>query len=85
MNKSLKIILLGLIATTMLATSAMAEWVYVTKNGKKYHPESSRFAKMEGVERITKEEAEARGLEPSKAYLAVAQDAKEEQEATKAK
>jgi len=85
MNKSLKIILLGLIATTMLATSAMAEWVYVTKNGKKYHPESSRFAKMEGVERITKEEAEARGLEPSKAYLAVAQDAKEEQEASKAK
>ena len=36
------------------------------------------FCKMEGVERITKEEAEARGLEPSKAYLATAEDAAEE-------
>ena len=85
MNRALKIMLLGLITTAMLSTSAMAEWVYVTKNGKKYHPESSRFAKMEGVERITKEEAEARGLEPSKAYLAAAEDAAEEEAASKAK
>jgi len=85
MNKSLRIMLLGLIATAMIATSAMAEYVFVTKNGKKYHPESSRFANMEGVERITKEEAESRGLEPSKAYLAAADDAAEEEAASKAK
>ena len=81
MKRALKVMLLGLVATAMLATSAFAEWVYVTKNGKKYHPENSRFAKMEGVERISKEDAEKRGLQPSKAYLRYLEELKEDEEA----
>jgi hypothetical protein len=85
MRKVLKVMLLGLMTTAMLATSVMAaEWVYVTKNGKKYHPETSRFAKMEGIERISKEEAEARGLEPSKAYLELAEQSQQLQQEKKA-
>jgi len=78
MKHTFKVLLLGLLATAVLSTSAFAEWVYVTKNGKKYHDENSRFAKMEGAMRLSKEEAEKQGFEPAKDYLqAVEREASE--------
>lgn len=78
MKHTFKVLLLGLLTTAVLATSAFAEWVYVTKNGKKYHHENSRFAKMEGAQRLSIEEAQEQGFEPSKGYLqTIAKQAKE--------
>jgi len=70
MKKALKLMLLGLITSAMITTSSLAaEWVYVTKSGKKYHHSESRYSKIEGAEKITIEEAEEMGYLPSKAYL----------------
>ena len=69
MRHTLKVLLLSFMATAILATNVFAEWVYVTKNGKKYHHETSRFAKMESSQKLSKEEAEELGYEPSKQYL----------------
>jgi len=55
--------------SALMTTSAFAEWVYVTKNGKKYHHAESRFSQVEGAEKLTKEEAQERGYEPSRDYL----------------
>ena len=69
MKSVFKSLLLGLMTTVLLANTAFAEWVYVTQNGKKYHHESSRFAKLEGSQKLSKEEAEELGYEPSKDYI----------------
>ncbi len=58
--------LLSVIVTVMMmAQVALAQDVYVTKYGKKYHKEGSRFIKGKEVEKLTIEEAEARGYQPS--------------------
>ena len=51
---------------TILSTSAYAyaEEVYATKNGKKYHKEICRLIKNKSPQKITKEEALKKGLEP---------------------
>ncbi|HLF18344.1 MAG TPA: hypothetical protein VI749_05555 [Candidatus Omnitrophota bacterium] len=82
MKRALKVLFLGLITSAMLTSVCFAEWVYVTKNGKKYHPENSRFSQVEGVERISKEEAEEKGYEPSKEYLRHAEELVQQQEET---
>ena len=69
MKRRLWLMLMGMIISVMMATASFAEYVYVTKNGKKYHHEQSRFLKNKEAEKITVEEAIARGLEPSKEYL----------------
>ena len=68
MKKTVLAILLGAMLS-MAVSPAWAEFVYVTKNGKKYHNAESRFIQGRETEKITLEEAIARGLEPSKAYL----------------
>jgi hypothetical protein len=78
MKHTIRVALLAFLATTVLATASFAEWVYVTKNGEKYHHENSRFAKMEGAQRILKEEAEKQGFEPSTAYLRTVEKETEE-------
>ena len=79
MKHTLKVLLLSFLAMTVFATTSFAEWVYVTKNGEKYHHENSRFAKMEGSKRISKEEAEEQGFEPSAAYLRMSEQQVEDQ------
>ena len=85
MKRALKVLFLGLITSAMLTSVCFAEWVYVTKNGKKYHPENSRFSQVEGVERISKEDAEERGYEPSKEYLHQAEEIAKEEKASETK
>jgi len=46
-----------------------AEDVYVTKYGKKYHKEDSRFIKGREVEKLDREEAEELGYKPSSDFL----------------
>lgn len=66
MQKSMRTFLLGLmLSALLLAQPAFALDVYVTKNGKKYHKKDSRFLKGKDVEKLTLEEAEARGYKPS--------------------
>ena len=61
--------LLGVIvAFMMMAQVALAQDVYVTKYGKKYHKEGSRFIKGKEVEKLTIEEAEERGYTPSSEF-----------------
>ena len=66
-------ILLGVlalgVACIMLASNALAEDVFVTKYGKKYHKEDSRFIKGKEVIKLDREEAEAQGYEPSSDFL----------------
>ena len=80
MKHTLKVLLLSMLATTVFATASFAEWVYVTKNGEKYHHENSRFAKMEGAQKMLKEEAEKQGFEPSAAYLRTVEKQTEEKQ-----
>jgi hypothetical protein len=68
MKKTALAILLGAMLC-MAVSPAWAEYVYVTKNGKKFHHAESKFIQNRETEKITVEEALARGLEPSKAYL----------------
>lgn len=58
-----------LVGMMVLSQAVFAEDVYVTKNGKKYHRKDSRFIKGKEVEKLTVEEAEARGYEPSSEFL----------------
>ena len=71
MNKKITSLLFGILMSVIVAASALAAdaYVYVTKNGKKYHNAESRFIKNKETEKITLEEAKSRGLEPSSAYL----------------
>jgi len=80
MKYALKVMLLSILTTAVLATSAFAEWVYVTKNGEKDHHVDSRFAKMESSQRLSIEEAEELGYEPSKIYLRTVKKLAEESE-----
>jgi hypothetical protein len=52
-----------------MGTMALAEDVYVTKKGKYYHKEGSRFIKNRDTEKLTREEAEERGYKPSREYF----------------
>ena len=70
MKKALYAVLIG-VMLSMTATQLWAETVCVTQKGKKFHPADSRFCSRDGVEKISVEEAKARGLEPSKEYLKV--------------
>ena len=70
MKRALTMLLLGMTLSVMVAGSALAEFVYVTKNGKKYHHSESRFIRnKENVEKLTIEEAKERGIEPARDYL----------------
>jgi hypothetical protein len=69
MKKALLTLLLGAVLTSAAAMPALAEDVYVTKSGKKYHNAESKWIKNKEAEKIAIEEAIARGLEPSKEYL----------------
>ena len=69
MSKRFTRAMLALLLTALWVVPSFAEFVFVTKNGKKCHPENSKFLQGKEVEKITKEEAESRGLEPSREYL----------------
>ena len=69
MRKALTAGVMGLALSMLLTTASMAEDVYVTKKGKRYHKAESRFIKGKQVEKITREEAEKRGLKPSSEFL----------------
>ena len=71
MQRRIMSVLMGMLLSVCVTTLALAtEYVYVTKNGKKYHNAESRFIQgKESVEKITLEEAQERGLEPSSSYL----------------
>lgn len=62
-----------LLAAAMLlagATFALAEDVFVTQYGKKYHKAESHYLQgKEGVIKLTREEAEEQGYEPSKEFM----------------
>ena len=69
MRKALTAGVMGLALSMLLITASMAEDVYITKKGKRYHKVNSRFIKGKAVEKITREEAEKRGLKPSSEFL----------------
>lgn len=69
MKRKLLTVLAGMIFLASAATMAFAEDVYITKHGKKYHTADSRFIKGKEVEKLTREEAEARGYEPGQEFL----------------
>ena len=69
MRNKLTTLVLGVVLSFLMTTAVFAEDVYVTKNGKKYHKADSRFVKGKEVEKLSREEAEARGYEPSKDFL----------------
>ena len=57
------------VSLMMWTSAAMAEDVYVTKYGKKYHKKDSRFIKDKETIKLDREEAEAQGYEPSSDFL----------------
>ena len=62
-----KLLTFGLIALLLAATTqAMAEEVYVTTNGHKYHTEDCRLIKNKKSTKIDKDDAEKSGFEPCK-------------------
>ena len=62
--------MLVLVVTCMMfAASVMAEDVFVTKYGKKYHKKDSRFIKGKETVKMDREEAEAEGYKPSSDFL----------------
>ena len=61
-------LLLSVCMILTMATASLAEDVYVTKYGKKYHKEGSRFIKDKDVQKLTREEAEAQGYKPSSEF-----------------
>ena len=66
MNRRMRALLMSvLLSATLFTQTAFALDVYVTKNGKRYHKKDSRFIKGKEVEKLTVEEAEARGYKPS--------------------
>lgn len=58
-----------LMMVACLAQGVMAEDVFVTKYGKKYHKAESRFIKGKEVIKLDREEAEAKGYKPSSEFL----------------
>lgn len=72
MRRRIHQVLLGLLmAVILFVQPVLALDVYVTKNGKKYHKKDSRFIKGKEVEKLTREEAEARGYEPSSEMIKI--------------
>ena len=69
MSKKLLSIILSVFMLAGAAQLAFAEDVFVTKYGKKYHKEGSRFIKDKDVEKMTREEAEERGYKPSSDFM----------------
>lgn len=69
MRRTLSGMLAGLLVSALLVTAAFAEDVCVTKHGKRYHKEGSRFLKGREFEVISREEAEARGYKPSSEFF----------------
>lgn len=61
--------MLTVLLSGMISFSAFAEDVYVTKSGKKYHKEDSRFTKGKEVTKMDRKEAEEKGYEPSSDFL----------------
>jgi len=61
-------VLLGVFLSVLMTVAAFAQDVYVTKRGKKYHKEGSRFIKGKEVQKLTLEEAEELGYEPSSEF-----------------
>lgn len=75
----MRVLLTMLMVGSMAFQAFAAEYVYVTKKGKRYHHAESRFIKgKESVERITKKEAEERGLKPVSGYKPSPEDIEEE-------
>ena len=63
-------VLLGMMLALSATTMTFAEDVYVTKYGKKYHKADSHYIEgKEGVEKLSREEAEELGYEPSREFL----------------
>jgi hypothetical protein len=79
MKNKLFIFIMSLMIPLMMTTACLAEYVYVTKAGKKYHHAESRFIQGKETEKITLEEAVARGLEPSREYLKFKESQKAEE------
>lgn len=69
MKKTLLSFLMICVLAASFSTLAIAEDVYITKYGKKYHKEGSRFIKDREVERIDRKKAEELGYEPSSDFL----------------
>lgn len=82
MGKIARFFMMSLLVTLWLTAAAWAEFVYVTPNGSKYHHAESRFIKgKDGIKKLTLEEAQKQGYEPSRDYLRY----KARQEASEAK
>lgn len=64
LRTGLAVLLAAIISTAALA----AEYVFVTKSGKKFHHVDSKFSQYEGAKKMTLEEAIELGYEPSKSY-----------------
>ena len=69
MKKFYSVLLAALVASSAIVSLCAAEDVFVTKNGKKFHNAESRFIKGKETTKLTLEDAQAKGYEPSKAYL----------------
>ncbi|MFT5387816.1 MAG: hypothetical protein ACI9E5_000951 [Candidatus Omnitrophota bacterium] len=68
----MKRLLLCALSLCILASSAavsFAEDVFVTKYGKKFHKEGSRFIKDRETIKMTREDAEEKGYKPSSDFL----------------
>ncbi|MCA9394393.1 MAG: hypothetical protein KC900_09340 [Candidatus Omnitrophica bacterium] len=79
MHRRIRKVLFGLLTAVILFVQpALALDVYVTKNGKKYHKKDSRFIKGKEVEKLTREEAEARGYIPSREMIKLLEEMKQD-------
>lgn len=79
MYQRIRKFLLGILVFTLfVAQPALALDVYVTKNGKRYHKKDSRFIKGKEVEKLTREEAEARGYLPSSEMIKILKEMAED-------
>ena len=52
------------VAVVLMAASAFAEEVYVTKRGKRYHRADCKVTRNKEVQKIDQAEAEQKGLKP---------------------
>ena len=69
MLRKIVALVMGL-AVLFASTFVFAEDVYVTKRGKKYHKQDCRLISKSDVQKISVEEAEAKGLKPCKRCFA---------------
>lgn len=85
MSRKLLSCALVLALSAMMTTLALAEDVFITKYGKRYHKADSRFIKGKEVTKLTREEAEERGYKPSSDFEQDAETAAAKPATTKAK